>query len=851
MTVEEMRALMRRRVVPENLVVQNIVEYLMDDSAQLPQLNAYSFLNRLQQLGMGSADFVVLLEGCKAPQPLVDKIKANPAMNLNSLVLTLESYGLTHEDYSRMLYTARLVWEQTQTSGGTVVPYSPEKEKTPAELFDDDYDSPEAFSEPLEEKTDIITDIAEPDKPEELPESFVPQKSEEADKETEEPINSEKAEESEETEKTTEEAVEDEDALKSSFESSGSFEDTSTLIVSIDPERLKRDIEQTDDKMPASADESALISNAEKIEENGDKDFDEFDDFDDDFDDRLFDDEEPDYPKPEPDYPDDSDNRGDIEESEEFYGELDESDEELNEFDESDEDKEYKDYRRLKASGYNKPALTVSALFAVVLFAISAYFSFVLKLGKAEESVICAKNSEEIFLEVLNSYNAKNIGGENAQTYFGGERLFGNILIRSLSENAFGMLSDGSLVYTGEADKITVHESLDVNSQSKSFILPPNNTRFVGMWESKASIIAVFSGAECGFMRVEKGETIYTVRQDGALCDFAVEEDEISFGSVYVPRYTKNFMASDVEEYLPRLGKNGKSVIPAENIALGGSSGCSFAVWGKYSLESGENLAAYAAIGDPVYSGAYGVCAMNYTNKDGETYGRIIKLLPEEPESSDEEAKKQPRKLKFVKTIAISAAANGKNAFAVLVGERADIFNAELSEESELEGLSVLPSGMRFDGDMLLLNGKDGIFTVVDLSDISLPHVLETERVSGVVSGDTAAVFNTEDTPRVRLLKLDETGSVRQLSEYLITLSEVERQTLELGGANTTAILGESCVFSYKYFDGVSVVSVCTGFGERSHTSLLFDDRTGYNAVFRHNARIIAVSSKGAEIVFE
>lgn len=117
MTVGEMRELMRRRVVPEEIVPQNIIDLLImdDEDAAVPELDAFTFLSRLRGLGIGSADFVYLMEGCGAPQAVVDRIKNNPAMNLQGLILTLENSELTADDYSRILYTARQIWERTLT----------------------------------------------------------------------------------------------------------------------------------------------------------------------------------------------------------------------------------------------------------------------------------------------------------------------------------------------------------------------------------------------------------------------------------------------------------------------------------------------------------------------------------------------------------------------------------------------------------------------------------------------------------------------------------------------------------------------------------------------------------------
>ncbi|MDE7231338.1 MAG: hypothetical protein K2N56_12725 [Oscillospiraceae bacterium] len=115
MTIGDMRRLMLKKIVPESVVPQNIVNFLMDENAQLPEPDAFTFLTRLRGLGIGSADFLYLLEGCGAPEAAVEKIRANPAMNLQGLILTLEGAGMTSKDYTRILYTARQIWERTLT----------------------------------------------------------------------------------------------------------------------------------------------------------------------------------------------------------------------------------------------------------------------------------------------------------------------------------------------------------------------------------------------------------------------------------------------------------------------------------------------------------------------------------------------------------------------------------------------------------------------------------------------------------------------------------------------------------------------------------------------------------------
>ena len=115
MTVSEIRSLMLEKVIPESLLPQNIAVCLMDENAAPPELDAFTFLNRLRSLGIGSADFLYLLKGCGAPEEAVSKIEQHPDMNLQTLIVTLESSGLTPKDYTRMLYTARQLWEHTIT----------------------------------------------------------------------------------------------------------------------------------------------------------------------------------------------------------------------------------------------------------------------------------------------------------------------------------------------------------------------------------------------------------------------------------------------------------------------------------------------------------------------------------------------------------------------------------------------------------------------------------------------------------------------------------------------------------------------------------------------------------------
>lgn len=157
MTVSKLYEYMSEKVVPESVMPQNITSILADDDEPtIPELDAFTFLNRVRALGIGSADFLYLLKGCDAPESAVEKIENNPAMNLQSLVVTLEESGLTSQDYTRMLYTARQIWERTLTM--RIEKVQPTEE--PEEDYSDDYEDEQPYEDIPQESEAIAEDEA-------------------------------------------------------------------------------------------------------------------------------------------------------------------------------------------------------------------------------------------------------------------------------------------------------------------------------------------------------------------------------------------------------------------------------------------------------------------------------------------------------------------------------------------------------------------------------------------------------------------------------------------------------------------------------------------------------------------
>lgn len=195
MTVSEIRSLMLEKVIPESLLPQNIAVCLMDENAAPPELDAFTFLNRLRSLGIGSADFLYLLKGCGAPEEAVSKIEQHPDMNLQTLIVTLESSGLTPKDYTRMLYTARQLWEHTITmridsgeieaaASGTAAgsapqaaPEEPSEQSEPEASAEPESpeSAPEAQEEPAAPKAPVRTARQKKRRAEEAPEDTEPE----------------------------------------------------------------------------------------------------------------------------------------------------------------------------------------------------------------------------------------------------------------------------------------------------------------------------------------------------------------------------------------------------------------------------------------------------------------------------------------------------------------------------------------------------------------------------------------------------------------------------------------------------------------------------------------------------
>lgn len=858
---------MRRKVVPENVIPQNIIEYLMDDSAELPELDAFTFLNRLRALGIGSADFQYLLEACDAPAACVEKVKRNPAMNLQNLILTLESSGLSSQDYTIMLYTARQIWEQTLTirlekTTEAADEVDEETEENPEQIpveeiaqavpeeneqddDEEDFDEP-SLAEVLEQVRLLEKEMSysgdDEDEPEKLPEI--------APEEPETP-SIEKAEISYDEE--PEHSSRDVDGLTSDF----------SKVFDIIKENKKAEREEAqnasapDDEYEESEEPVAksvgtlptgtlsvtkilagMQKSAPENEETGDEDGYE--------DEKEIDEisaEEAEI-NPDEDYEDENfDNTSSLVQIDRNLfsktakqvpaKEPDDEDEPLDEEDDDDYEDELSRKIRRTPKKYNVKALVAGAIGAAALTVLSVAAG---TISKKTPDIVFAEKNEDIFSRIFSSYSTEIIGGDTICEYSDSCEIFGDLLI---NKNGGMSFSDDKTVYTVTSEKISSERFDGEVLDSAEYIEPPAKTAFVTAFQQDGALYCVFSGdnnekgeKECGYMKIKNGTTLFTVRQDGILSDFSLEDGKISLGSVYVPKYTRNFSAEDAEVYLPRLGKNDKTPLTAENIALSGTDGCSFAVCAQYTLENGENTAAKAVLGNPVSASADFRAALNGKTEDKE-YGLLVNF-------KDTLSARRCEK--------ISAAAFGEGFAVTLEGENANLRAADFTAKCELSNLSEKAQKLKIMDKNLLVGNDDGFFSAFDCSNIDEPSAVKLTKTNGIVSGDNAAVFSIDGGLTITYYK-NEGETAKILGEYKKSFSDDELKTLVLKVTETTAFADDSCGAAFEYFDGVSVVSQYVVFGKNEGEKTLYDDRTGFTRAFSSGGKIYAVSSKGFDCV--
>lgn len=720
MTVSRIRELMQERVIPESVLPQNIAAYLSDGDYLPPELDAFTFLNRLRSLGIGSADFLYLLKGCGAPEEAVDKIEQCPDMNLQSLIMTLDGSGLTSQDYTRMLYTARQLWEHTIT-----------------------------MRLDMEESSKKVPEEQPP-----RPEPAYTARQKNAVSESVTPPEQEKTEKQEKI-RTARQKKKQESEFRE--------------YIGVKPIG-KRDLpeeceELTDDSPVKTAVQLKPLSQAD-AEDN-----------------------EEELPKKSP-AEDDPANR--------------------------------------------RAGIITAAAGAAVLFALSVGMEFMGFSAPESNSARAhfAQDNAEIFAEISKAYHNDKIGGQNQQPLFGREQVFGDLLIDPGEQ--LGTFSCENTLWAAEPSQITVYSISDDQSDISAEILPPNDARFITVYQTENGIAAVFNGDDsCGITGVDSSGQSYITRQSGTLTDYFFDGEVIRLGSVYTPEYTRSFTSADTAEYLPSIEKDSSTVVfePSEIIVTDSALGCSFAVWGEYSAYNGECSEKNAALGDPLYCAAERFTAVLQQEK-----GSLIITG-----GTDNE-------LLCVDTEEATAAVYGDGITATAQQtENGMVVYLRDAEFQPISGFSTDSkiTALRIDSNVVCVRDGEKITLAADISDPASPTPLELTAAQGIISGEYALCGSKNSSGiTLTLLRLKEGKAVRT-DAYAKSLSSNELDSLSFCGANTVVINGsELCGAAYRWFDGVSVVDEFAQLGKSRSVKTLYDDRNGFTAAATVSGKLILISGE-------
>lgn len=524
-----------------------------------------------------------------------------------------------------------------------------------------------------------------------------------------------------------------------------------------------------------------------------------------------------------------------------------------------DDDDDY-DRPRKRSGGLkiHKGAIIAAAVAAVALIVINIAISIYVGNNLNKIKVIdFAKDATAVFTDIYYSHRDEIPGGENVLGYHTDRAdVFGDLLICS---NGLGAFSSGNNVYSVLDNKIITAEFADGELTERGRFEPAEGTHFVAAFiEDGGALIAVYAslnsktaGIECGYLKIQGSEVLYTVRQDGRLTDLAYKNGEVKLGSVFTPSFYETFNAEKTEVYLPKTGIGDMMrPIEPEDVILSGTKGYSYALAVSYNMQSGAVSSAKAAMGNPIYASADGRFIMNGsdTDKKGNVteYGLLINAF-ETVDSGESESGKIPLTEKIGK---VSCAAFFENGCAVyengVIVLRDNRFNTNVKA---LGYLARIPTSLKFSGNTLIASDENGAFLAADCSNISAqPVIKQLTQVSGI-SGADAAVTLQQLANGVKITRyMLENGAAREVSTFTRELPDEQVRTLVCGTANAMIARRDCCGAAYSYFDGVSVISEFVTLSDASETATLFDDKTGFEYAFeaQSGGKVYAVCSKGA-----
>lgn len=864
MTVDEMRKIMRGKVVPEEVVPQNVINCIIDEEAEPTKPDAFSFLMRLRSLGIGSADFLNLLIGCGAPDNVVEKIKNNPAMNLQGLVLTLENSELSTDDYTRMLLTARQVWERTLTLRiEKAQKISREFEHEEYSNYEDNVDNAKEINPPIDEVSDNEAEDTDLNYDEDLQELSFTAVFEKINKEMLDGTLSGNYSEREEL--SEEPAAQDDEEggfvhkeeNGFDFEESGFVREEEGGFIHEEESRFVHEeeggfVHEEEDGFVheeeggfVHEEESGFVHEEESefapevdyipeepvVRENTELSFSmAFD--------KIKAEKQVEFSQPKNigskfEEPALSENSVESEIKTARQSKSADSGKRVELPDILGQESHEKEKKKTWGA-YHKKAIIAAAAGAVALICAAVVIGLYFVKGSAAK-LHFAKDNIEIFNKIYVAYEKSYSGGELASG-FGEDHhtIFGDMLISGNDEKrCFGNFSIGSEIYTISEENITVSVVKDGTLTALEDLTPPENARFVAAFDNDGELFALFSGKQSGYIKIADGKADYTVYQDGILTDYDFTNGAIKLGTVYTPVFTHSFGTSDEDVYLPKTGAGVVKPISPSKIIISQSEGYSYGVSAEYSVQNGEMTNVCAVIGDLVAASADGRFALN-----GES-GILLK-------AGDDD-------LSTTKTGKLTRAAFGKNGCALSEKdvENVTLYDENLKAASALSGITEEIGGMWFDGNVLTINGKTDSLLRVDCADFSKPQPMTLRSENGIVAGNSAITFEVTEKAVVATRYDLENGSAKKISEFSKELPAEQLATVAFDDPKTVVMSGAKSGFSYKYFDGVSVVSEYVLFesGSEPRTVSVFDDKTGFTAAFINGGVVSAVCAGGTKVL--
>ncbi len=462
-------------------------------------------------------------------------------------------------------------------------------------------------------------------------------------------------------------------------------------------------------------------------------------------------------------------------------------------------------------------------------------------------SAVMALDHTEIFNDIYTAYTAGSFGGESVILPSDSNgRVFGGLLITQPQE--LGVYNVGDSAFAAAPELITVYTEKDDSASILCEISPPEGAEFIDIVCNKELLAAVFADENSVGVAAysDKGEVLYTIHQAGVLTDICIDKiDTISFGTVYTPDFSESFTIEQTEQYLPIISAGGKvQTVPADRIArTEGANGCSYAVYGEYSLADGSLISDAAALGDPVYSDAEKFMAVM---KADSGYDIVIHGDSEEEplltthindliacDMGDtvamilsEDAEPYDSVIKADKEFNIVATAERESNGSTTIY----LHSFDFERVAAVTNIPAAVTSIKMDQGMLYIYDENGVAMVLNVSDVHAPEIPELTAANGVIRGDYALCNSvTEGLLKLTLYKL-EGDKATEVGSTTRAIEAPEDELATMCNGNTIYIGEDRYAAAYTYFDGVSVISAYALFGRTNTSYTLFDDKNGFTA---------------------